>query len=66
MQGSIRWYSATKHYGFIKVDGDKTKDLFFHLDHITSRIEPFGGERVEFLLDKHNGKTHARHVRVIE
>ncbi len=52
--GTVKWFSRTKGYGFIKPDGENQEDVFVHYTAI--RGEGFRnleeGERVEFSIQQ--------------
>jgi cold shock protein len=65
-QGSIKWFNATKHFGFISPAGGG-KDLFVHRSEIQdydSRGLP-DDQRVEFEVAEGRNGLHAIAVRVI-
>ena len=47
MQGRIKWYSATKGYGFIRND-ESDEDFFFHSSELNYGFVPINGALVEF------------------
>jgi len=53
IQGTVKWFSRAKGYGFITPDGEATKDVFVHYSAI--RGEGFRnleeGDRVEFEVE---------------
>ncbi len=60
-QGTVKWFNATKGYGFIQPD-DGSKDVFVHI----SAVERSGmgqlneGQKLSFDLEKgQQGKTSA-------
>ena len=67
INGSVKWFNATKGYGFITPEnGDK--DVFVHI----SAVERAGarslrdGQRVEFELVTNRGKTAAANLNLID
>ncbi len=66
--GTVKWFDATKGYGFIAPD-DGGKDAFVHI----SALERSGitglaeGQKVEFDLQPgRNGKTAAENLRLVD
>jgi cold shock protein len=64
-KGSVKWFNATKGYGFIKpATGDK--DVFVHI----SAVEQAGlrtltdGQEVEYELVTNRGRTSAENLKV--
>lgn len=53
MQGTVKWFSRTKGYGFITPDGGSEKDVFVHYSAIVGQgfrnLEE--GDRVEFEVE---------------
>jgi len=65
-QGTVKWFNASKGYGFISVEGGE--DLFVHF----SEIQGEGyksldeGQAVEFeITTGNNGKKQASNVKVV-
>ena len=65
--GTVKWFNATKGYGFIQPD-DGTKDVFVHI----SAVEAAGlgtlseNQKISFDLEKgNNGKTSAGNLKAV-
>jgi len=63
--GKIKWFNATKGYGFIEQEG--SKDVFLHV----SALEQAGistlkeGEEIEFEIGENKGKENAINVKKV-
>jgi cold shock protein len=63
--GTVKWFNATKGYGFIEPDGGG-KDVFIHI----SAVEKAGlsdlreGDKVSFEVVANRGKESAENLRV--
>jgi CspA family cold shock protein len=64
--GTVKWFKATKGYGFIQPDGGGNKDVFVHI----SAVERAGfsslaeGAKVSFDIVANRGKESAENLRV--
>ncbi len=64
--GTVKWFSATKGYGFIAPD-DGQKDVFVHI----SALEKAGisqlndGQKVSFEITTNNGKQSADDIALL-
>lgn len=66
-QGTVKWFSAEKGYGFIAVDG-QSQDVFVH--HSAIDVQGFRtlaeGQKVEFEVVQGQKGPQADHVRPLD
>ncbi len=66
--GTVKWFNATKGYGFISPD-EGGKDAFVHISAVQGAGLPGlnEGQRVEYELQAgHNGKSSAENLSIVE
>ncbi|MGF1554440.1 MAG: cold-shock protein [Paracoccaceae bacterium] len=65
--GTVKWFNATKGYGFIE-PSDGGKDVFLHISAIerAGLESPKDGQKVEFDLERgRDGRTSASNVQYV-
>jgi cold shock protein len=65
-EGTIKWFSVSKKYGFIVPDGGG-KDVFLHMSALTAANIPSleDGTRVSFELEQDSNRVAAVHLAVL-
>ena len=64
--GTVKWFNATKGYGFIQPDGGGSKDVFVYI----TAVERAGfsslaeGAKVSFDIVQNRGKESAENLRI--
>lgn len=64
--GTVKWFNATKGYGFIKPE-DGSKDVFVHISALQKAglTELQEGQNLSFELESNKGKTSAVNLKVM-
>jgi CspA family cold shock protein len=65
--GSVKWFNATKGYGFIQPD-DGGKDVFVHITQVQrAGLDTLNdGQKVSFQLEtRRDGRTAASDIKVL-
>lgn len=62
--GTVKWFNATKGFGFITPEGAKD-DVFVHITALAdSGLRQLDeGQKVTFDIEERNGRTNATNVR---
>jgi CspA family cold shock protein len=63
--GKVKWFNATKGYGFITPD-DGGKDIFVHVTAVQKAglTELKEGQKISFDISEERGKTAATNLKV--
>ncbi|MFC4166320.1 cold-shock protein [Teichococcus aestuarii] len=64
--GTVKWFNATKGFGFIQPD-DGSKDVFLHISDVqrSGLREPREGDKIEYDLQRgQQGKTSATNLKM--
>ena len=61
--GAVKWFTASKGFGFIAPD-DGGADVFLHITELdrSGLTTPRDGQRVNYELKTHKGKTSATNI----
>ena len=64
--GTVKWFNATKGYGFVE-PSDKSQDVFLHI----SAVEAIGlsdlkdGQKISYNIESNKGKISAIDIKLI-
>jgi cold shock protein len=65
-EGTVKWFSASKHYGFIALDGS-SRDVFLHRSTVTAAklVSLDDGTRVSFDIEQDGDRFTAVRLAVL-
>ena len=65
MQGNVKWFDATKGYGFIK-DSNSQKEVFVHISEVQKAgLQTLSdGQAIEFETQDRNGRIAACNLKL--
>lgn len=66
MRGTVKWFDASRGYGFITPDYGRDDAFVHHTNIVTDQFKALGpGQRVEFEIDYGERGYYATHVKEI-
>jgi CspA family cold shock protein len=60
MEGTVKWYSVMKAYGFIEVEDEK--DVFVHQSAMPDNMVLYEGDNVSFEIEQGDKGPHAANI----